>query len=108
MGTYRPSSKDAKKLQKKAVRNILPTVFTPEQANIIQGLTNRLDKLEKAVESYKKKLAEVKGQYNKLFAAYRQEQFREASRVLSKDEGRKSSRGANIPLAGDDKGEEQE
>ena len=106
MGMYRPSEKDAKILQKKAAKNVLPTVFTPEQAAIIQGLIDRLDKLEKIIDDYKKGLAEVKGQCNKMFGDWRQRQFREVSKVLSKDKGRKPRRGANRPLVEGDKGEE--
>ncbi len=69
--SYRPSAKNGKILQKKGAKNILPTVFIPEQAEVIQLLIDRLDKLEKLVAKQKKQVAEMKGQYNEVFSRHR-------------------------------------
>jgi len=108
MAAYRPKKgkKEADTLAKKAARNILSERFTPEQLLTIQPMLDRLDQLEKAVKGYKKGLAEVKGQYNKLFAAYRLGQMGMVERVQGKGKGRKPGRGASSPVVGDNKGEE--
>ena len=106
MGTYRPSDKDGKKLQKKAAKNRLPTIFTPEQAVIIQSMLDRQDRLEKQINGFKKKLAEAKAQVNEMYGEYRSRRYKEAMGVKSKGKGRTPGRGVNSPVAGDDKGEE--
>ena len=106
MGTYRPSSRDGKKLQKKAAKNRLPTIFTPEQATIIQLMLDRQDKLEKQLNGFKKGLAEVKAQVNEMYGEHLSKRFKEATGIKYNDEGQKPSRGENSPVAGDDKGEE--
>ena len=78
MGTYRPSDKDGKKLQKKAAKNRLPVIFTPEQAAIIQAMQDRQDKLEKQFDEYKKGLAEAKAQVNEMYAEHLSKQYKEA------------------------------
>lgn len=103
--SYRPSPKEAKVLLKKSDKNMLPTIFTPEQVAILQPMLDRLDKLEKLVAKQKKSLAEMKGQYNKMFGGHLTKQLERAGRVLGGETGRKSPDGVNRPVAGDDKGE---
>ena len=105
MGTYRPSDRDGKKLQKKAAKNRLPMIFTPEQAAVIQAMLDRQDKLEKQLNGFKKALAEAKAQVNEMYGEYLTKRYKEATRISSKGKGRKPGRGVNSPIVRDDKGE---
>ena len=87
MGTYRPNSKDGEKLQKKAAKNRLPAIFTPEQATIIQAMHDRQDKLEKQLNEYKKGLAEAKAQVNEMYAEHLSKRYKEAVGIKYEDEG---------------------
>ena len=106
--SYRPSPNDAKKLQKKAAKNRLPVIFTPEQAAIIQAMLDRQDKLEKQLNEYKKGLAEAKAQVNEMYAEHLSKRYKEAVGIKYEDTGVTPGRGASSPVAGDDKGEEQD
>ena len=87
MGTYRPSDKDGKKLLKKSDTNMLPTIFTPEQAAIIQSILDRQDKLEKQLNEYKKGLAEAKAQVNEMYAEHLSKRYKEAVGIKYEDKG---------------------
>jgi len=106
MGSYRPSDKDGKKLQKKAAKNRLPTIFTPEQAAVIQSMLDRQDKLEKQLNGFKKKLAEAKAQVNEMYGEYLSKRYKEAKGIKYKGQREKPGRGVNSPVDRDDKGEE--
>lgn len=60
---------------------------TQGKVAVIQRILDRLDKLDKLVAEQKKSLAEMKGQYNKVFGKHRLRQMSEADRVLGKETG---------------------